>query len=145
MDLQVKVLRILDAQRFVSQKNGETYVKNIFVGETLGQYPKKVAFSVMGEERFKMMNIVVGGSYTVSFDVESREWNGKWFTDASAWRAQSLDGGTARVASVNEEQLLGVVQNPVQTKQDNPMPDPQHALRGGTPVPPPMNNDDLPF
>lgn len=145
MDLQVRIVKILDAQRFVSQKNGETYVKNIFVGETLGQYPKKVAFSVMGEERFKAMNIVVGGSYTVSFDVESREWNGKWFTDASAWRAQSLDGGTARVASVNEGQLIERVQNPPQTMQDNPLPDPQHALRHGDPVPPPMNNDDLPF
>lgn len=134
MDIQVRIVKILDAQRFVSQKNGETYVKNIFVGETLGQYPKKVAFSVMGEERFKMMNIVVGGSYTVSFDVESREWNGKWFTDISAWRAQSLDGGTARVASVNEEQLIRVAQPQVQTRQDSPMP-----------VPPPANNDDLPF
>lgn len=92
MDLQVRIVKILDAQRFVSQKNGETYVKNIFVGETLGQYPKKVAFSVMGEERFKMMNIVVGGSYTVSFDVESREWNGKWFTECQAWRTQRVDG-----------------------------------------------------
>lgn len=134
MDLQVRVVKILDAQRFVSQKNGETYVKNIFIGETLGQYPKKVAFSVMGEERFKAMNIVVGGSYTVSFDVESREWNGKWFTDISAWRAQNLDGGTARVTSVNEEHLIRNVQNPLQTKQDSPMP-----------VPPPANNDDLPF
>lgn len=112
MDIQVKVVKVLETQRFTSQRTGETYVKNIFVGETVGQYPKMVAFSVMGEEKFNSMGIQVGGSYTVSFDVESREWNGKWFTDCSAWRAQRLDGVQAQATPQPQPQPQPAQQSP---------------------------------
>jgi hypothetical protein len=46
----------------------------------------------MGEDKFKQMGIVMGGTYNVSFDVESREWQGKWFTECQAWRTQRVDG-----------------------------------------------------
>jgi hypothetical protein len=92
MEIQVKVFNVLDTQRFVSKKDGSEIVKNTFVGETAGQYSKKIAFTVMGADKFNQMGIVVGGTYTVSFDVESREWQGKWFTEASAWKAVRIDG-----------------------------------------------------
>lgn len=86
MEIQVKIAKILDSQSFVSKKDGLTYTKHHFLGTTGGQYPKQIAFSVMGDDKFKEMNIVVGNEYTVYFDVNSREWNGKWFTDISCWR-----------------------------------------------------------
>ena len=92
MEIQVKIFKVLEAQSFTSQKTGNVYVKNVFVGETQGQYPKSIAFTVMGEDKFNGMGIVVDGTYTVSFDVESREWKGKWFTEASAWKAVRIDG-----------------------------------------------------
>ena len=92
MEIQGKVIAILETQRFVSSKNGNEYVTTVFVIETQGQYPKKVAFKVMGEEKFKQMGIVMGGTYNVSFDVDSREWQGKWFTECQAWRTQRVDG-----------------------------------------------------
>lgn len=104
MELQVKVIKLLDAQSFVSQKNGNTYVRHTFIGETSGQYPRKVAFTVMGDERFNQMGIVIGGDYNVSFDVESREWQGRWFTEASAWRAQRIDGDGAQVQQHSQKQ-----------------------------------------
>lgn len=95
MELTGKVIAILEPQSFVSQKNGNTYVTNVFIIETQGQYPKKVAFKVMGEDKFKQMGIVVGGNYNVSFDVESREWKDRWFTECSAWKAICIDGQNA--------------------------------------------------
>jgi hypothetical protein len=92
MEIQGRVIAILEPQRFVSQKNGNEYVTTVFVIETPGQYPKKVAMKVMGEDKFKQMGIVMGGTYNVSFDVESREWQGKWFTECRAWRTQRVDG-----------------------------------------------------
>ena len=91
MEISVKIIKILDAQSFNS-KNGEITVKNTFIGETQGQYTKNIAFSVLGEDKFKQMGIVVGGQYNVSFDVESREWQGKWFTECKAWKAVRVDG-----------------------------------------------------
>lgn len=92
MEIQGKVIAILEPQRFVSSKNGNEYVTTVFVIETPGQYPKKVAMKVMGEDKFKQMGIVMGGTYNVSFDVESLEWQGKWFTECQAWRTQMVHG-----------------------------------------------------
>lgn len=91
-DITGKVIAILEPQRFVSKKNGNEYVTTVFVIETQGQYPKKVAMKVMGEDKFKQMGIVMGGTYNVSFDVESREWNSKYYTECQAWRAVRMDG-----------------------------------------------------
>lgn len=93
MEITGKIVKILDAQRFTSKKDGSEIVKNAFVIETQGQYPKTICFSVIGEEKFKQMSLVVGNVYNVSFDAESREWNSKFFTDLSAWKAVNLDAG----------------------------------------------------
>lgn len=91
MEISGKVIAVLEPQTFVSQRNGNTYVTNVFVIETSGQYQKKIAFKVLGADRFSQMGIVLGHTYNVSFDVDSREWNGRWFTDCVAWRVQDLD------------------------------------------------------
>lgn len=91
MEITIKVTKILEPLSGVSSRNGETWVKNSFVGETQGQYPKTLCFTVMGQERWDKMGIKVGGNFCVSFDPESREWNGKYFTDLSAWKAVNLD------------------------------------------------------
>ena len=105
MEIQGKAIAILEPQRFVSKKNGNEYVTTVFVIETQGQYPKKVAMKVMGEDKFKQMGIAMGGTYNVSFDVESREWQGKWFTECQAWRTQRLDG--------TQQQAPAPAQNPL--------------------------------
>ena len=130
MDLNVKIVKILDAQSYVSKSNNQTYVTRFFVGETTNtQYPKMVAFKVFGEEKFNAMGIVVGGTYNVSFDVESREWNGKYFTECQAWRAIRVDVTQAQNA------------NNSGTQQANPQPQPQQQ-----PAPQPQQSaDDMPF
>ena len=126
MDLNVKIVKILDAQSYVSKSNNQTYVTRFFVGETTNtQFPKMVAFKVFGEEKFNAMGIVVGGTYNVSFDVESREWQGKFFTDCNAWRAVRVDVTQAQNA------------NNSGTQQANPQPQPSPQ--------PQQSADDVPF
>lgn len=62
------------------------YTIQTAVIETEGQYPKKVAVEVFGEDRIKQLNIVEGETITVDINLESREWQGRWFTTARAWR-----------------------------------------------------------
>ena len=90
MDLNGTVVTILPEQRF-NGKNGEV-VKNMFVIEHGGQYKKKAVFSVLGEDRWKQMNVVQGTDVQVSFDIDAREWNGKWFGELMAWRVQNVNG-----------------------------------------------------
>lgn len=127
MEITVKVTKILEAQKGVSQRTGNEWFKISFVGETSGQYPKTVCFVVMGDERWKSMNIEVGKSYSVSFDVESREWNGKYFTDLQAWKAVCLDSAQG-----------GQPQPQPQTQQaPAPFPEAKPATA--------QDSDDLPF
>ena len=104
MELGGKVIKILDAQRFVSQRNGVEYVRHTFIVETGGEYPKRVAFSVMGDDKFSKMGIVVGSSYNVSFDISSREYQGRWFTQCDAWRVVCLDGAASAAPAVASTQ-----------------------------------------
>lgn len=133
MDLQVKVIKVLETQKFTSQKNGNEYVKNFFVGETIGQYPKHVAFSVMGDEKFKQMGIVVGGTYNVSFDIDSREWKGRWFTDCNAWKAIRVDGNVPQASQATQ---------PVSQQPQTQVPSQQPSVANATPS---SNSNDLPF
>ena len=133
MEIQGKVIAILEPQRFVSSKNGKEYVTTVFVIETPGQYPKKVAMKVMGEDKFKQMGIVMGGTYNVSFDVESREWQGKWFTECQAWRTQRVDGTQEQP----QQPTTQTAQKPAPATEQNPLPE----NNGGDGE----QNDDLPF
>jgi len=108
MEIQVKIAKILDSQSFVSKKDGLTYTKHYFVGTTSGQYPRQIAFSVMGDDKFREMNIVVGNEYTVYFDVNSREWNGKWFTDITCWRCVPVGANvTQQTQDIGSHPSLG--------------------------------------
>jgi hypothetical protein len=69
-------------------KNG-TWTKQEFVIETTDQYPKKVCFTVWGEKTSALKSLKAGEEVKVSFDVESREYNGKWYSDLKAWRVVS--------------------------------------------------------
>ena len=117
MEIQGKVIAILEPQRFVSSKNGNEYVTTVFVIETQGQYPKKVAMKVMGEDKFKQMGIAMGGIYNVSFDVESREWKGKYYTECQAWRTQRVDG------TQEQTQQTQTTQQPSTAHAQNPFPE----------------------
>lgn len=91
MEVNVKVERLLDAQSFV-KKDGTQIVRNSFVGVTTqGNYAKHLKFDVLNQESWQKMQIRVGAAYQVSFDIDSREWQGKWFTSLTAWRAVAID------------------------------------------------------
>ena len=71
-------------------KNGEWQSQD-FVIETFDQYPKKVCINAFNE-RIKFIPRI-DEFVNVSFDIESREYNGRWFTTARAWKIEK-DGAT---------------------------------------------------
>lgn len=91
MEISGKVIKILEPLSGVSAKSGEKWVKNSFVLEVGGQYPKRTVFTVFGEDKWQKMNIAVDGTYTVSFDIDAHEWNGRWYNEVSAWMAVRTD------------------------------------------------------
>lgn len=67
-----------------TSKAGKPWQKQEYILDTGGQYPKKVCFSLFGESITKFP-LQVGQDVTVSIDIESREWNNKWYTEVRAW------------------------------------------------------------
>lgn len=88
MDIVGKIIQVLPLQEGVSARTGNPWKIQSYVLETQEQYPRKVCFEVFGEDRIKNNTCNVDDIVTVSFDIESREVNGRWFTSIRAWRIQ---------------------------------------------------------
>lgn len=89
MDIVVVVTKILGVQKFTA-KNGNEYTKYQFVGTTTDRYPKTICFSCLSDETWEKMGIAINNQYNVSFDLSSREYNGKYFTEVNAWKAVNM-------------------------------------------------------
>ena len=74
-------------------KNG-TWKKQEFILETPGQISRKICFSLWGD-KIDQFNPTEGDETEVSFDLESREYNGRWYTDVKAWKVEPASGGGA--------------------------------------------------
>jgi|GEM_PF-80978 len=84
MELIGKVIQILPLKEGVS-KAGNPWKLQEYILETLGtQYPRKVCVELFGDNVDKFP-LQVGQDVTVSIDIESREFNGRWYTSVRAW------------------------------------------------------------
>ena len=86
MDIIGKVIQKLDIQSGTSATTGKTWQSLTFIIETIENYPRKVAIELFGEQRIKDNPVEIDQVYTISFDLESREFNGRWYTSARAWK-----------------------------------------------------------
>ena len=91
MEIVGKIIQVLPAQEGVSKSTGNPWKIQSYILETLEQYPRKVCFEIFGEDRIKNNPCKVDDVVTVSFDIESREFNGRWYTSIRAWRVQQGD------------------------------------------------------
>ncbi|MBT4999769.1 MAG: DUF3127 domain-containing protein [Tateyamaria sp.] len=91
MEISGKIIDILEVKSGKSA-NGE-WRKQEYVLETEAEYPKKVCFMAWGD-KIDQFNIQQGETVAVSIDLESREYNGRWYTDVKAWKV-SRDDATA--------------------------------------------------
>ena len=84
MEVQGKIIQALPVKTGTSAR-GEWKVQE-FVLETLdAQYPRRMVFSVFGEDRLQRFNIQVGQDVNVSFDIDAHEYQGRWFNEVRAY------------------------------------------------------------
>lgn len=128
MEINGKVIQVFPKVTGTG-RNGNNWQKQEFILEQPGQYPKKVVIAVWGDkvEQFAVQN---GEELQVSVDVESREYNGRWYTDVKAWAVQrkSQQGGSS---------APGVQQSPAEV--DELLMDADFSADNGN------GSDDLPF
>lgn len=88
MEVSGKIIQVLPLQSGISKTSGNPWQLQAYVLETQEQYPRKVHFEIFGEDRIKNNACEMDELVTVSFDIESREFNGKWYTSIRAWKVQ---------------------------------------------------------
>ena len=96
MEITGTVCVVCNAQSGVSERTGnawmaQTYVLEVTSGDH-GQYKKKFAFEVFGEERIKQFNLSVGRQVKVFFDIEASEYEGKWYNRIRAYAVENAVG-----------------------------------------------------
>jgi hypothetical protein len=85
MELEGKVIQINPLQSGEG-RNG-TWKKQEFIIETTSQYPKKVCVTVWGD-KIDQFNIQQNEDLKLSIELESREYNNRWYTDVRAWKVE---------------------------------------------------------
>ena len=89
MELAGKVIAVLEPRSGVSKTGNEWKVQE-YVIETHDQYPRKMCFDVFGADKIAQFNIQVGEELNVYFDVDAREWSGRWFNSICAWKVDRV-------------------------------------------------------
>jgi hypothetical protein len=87
MEITGKIIAVLTERGGVS-KTGNEWKMQEYVLETHEQYPRKMCFNVFGADKIAQFNIQAGEEMTVSFDINAREYNGRWYNDIRAWRVE---------------------------------------------------------
>lgn len=81
--IEGQITAILPETRGVGQR-GE-WVSQDFVLKTDDNYPKNICFTILGADKIKEANIRIGDVVSIGVNIESREFNGRWYTSIKAW------------------------------------------------------------
>lgn len=113
-----------------TSKAGKPWQKMTFVIETNDpKYPKKIAFdSFKGDVMELVQDTTDGTNLRVEYNVESREWNGKWFSNINAWSVEvvreEMKSDIGDHNGVNQaNQMYGQEYTSPQTNNFQPQPD----------------------
>ena len=85
LEVKGKINQILKVDSGVS-KAGKEWKKQEFIVETDDQFPKQVCFTLFNDKISLLDGLNRGEDVNVSFSVESREFNGRWYHNINAWK-----------------------------------------------------------
>ena len=86
MEFTGRIIKALEPRSGVSSRTGNPWkMQDFVIEEPMGQFPKRMVFNVFGEDNLNRFNIQEGQELTVSFDINAREYNGRWYNDVRVW------------------------------------------------------------
>ncbi len=87
-EISGKIIAVLDKRNGISASTNTPWSVQQYVIETHEQYPKKLCFDVFGEDKINQFNIQIGEELTVYFDINAREYQGRWYNSFRAWKVE---------------------------------------------------------
>ena len=135
MELEGRIARKLSVQTGTSARGA--WSKQEFVLEYQeGNFPTQVCMNVWGEDKVRELDkYQVGDKVKISFNLSSREYNGRWYTDVRAWRIEPTGAPAAQAQSQTYQ--AGVY--------DSSSPAPSAPMPTADDLSSPLSDDDLPF
>ncbi|MGE4567675.1 MAG: DUF3127 domain-containing protein [Bacteroidales bacterium] len=94
MEISGKLVTVFPQQQ--GQSSRGNWVKQEFLIETAEQFPKKVLVSAWADKVQDLAGYAPGAMLTLDVNLESREYNGRWYTDVRVWRFRSQNAGGSR-------------------------------------------------
>jgi hypothetical protein len=102
MEIQGTVIQLLPLQ--TGQGKNGVWQKQEFIIETPGQYPKRVALSLWGEENINKYDLEAGLKITAHINIESREHQGRWYTEVRVWKIEMPESQRRSAPEPSKEQ-----------------------------------------
>ena len=90
MDFTGRIIAVLPPKSGVAKATGNEWKAQEYVIENHDQYPKKMCFEVFGADRMEQFAIQMGEELTVSFDIDARQWQDRWFNSIRAWKVERV-------------------------------------------------------
>ena len=86
--IEGKIVQVLEPQSGTSTRGD--WKKQDFVLETTEQYPKKICISCWNDKADELASYKPNDMLKVAVNIESREYNTKWYTDIKAWKMEPI-------------------------------------------------------
>ncbi|MFN4122714.1 MAG: DUF3127 domain-containing protein [Flavobacteriales bacterium] len=116
LELQGKIIKLLNKQ--TGEGRNGAWQKQEFILETTGeQYPKKICCSAWGEKVDTLSRFQLNDEVKVSINIESREYNERWYTDIRAWKIDLVGSGNAVSPTSQKSNTVSPPEFPVAEKQ----------------------------
>ncbi len=89
MNVTGKLVKVLDTETGVS-KAGKEWMRKSFVIDTGAKYNPEICFGLFGDDKVAMIDSCsLGDELTISFNLSSREFKGRYYTQADAWKIEA--------------------------------------------------------
>lgn len=98
MEVEGKVIVVLPERTGTSRTGNPWKVREYVLETTNEAYPRKIAFDFFGD-RADQFPLAMGDNIKLSFDIESREYQGRWFTSIRGWKAEKVGQAQAAPAA----------------------------------------------
>lgn len=134
MEIQGKVVRLGNLTEGTSARGA--WRKQELIIETIEQYPKQVCLVCWGDRVAEAQNFVIGQTIKAQISIESREFNGKWYTDVRPFRFDiEMPQQTQQTQQMPQQQPMQQTQEFVTPQANVPVTEYFES----------DNGDDLPF
>ena len=102
LSIKGKLIRKLSVESGTS-KAGKEWKKQSFLFDTGAQYNPEICFQLFGEEKIDILTQHnEGDQVEVSFNLSSKEFNGRYFHNIDAWRIENIESRTNNIEDTPE-------------------------------------------